>query len=342
MKLKETFMNTFQSMLKSQFKWPLIILFFIMFFNLIFTPNFFDISVKDGHFFGSLIDILNRATPVIIMAIGMTLVIGTGGIDISVGSVMAISSATAGYLITKGEYSMAAIIFVPVIIASLFGLWNGILVSVFGVQPIVVTLILLVAGRGVAELITDGQILVFERPAFEFIGNGFLFGLPFPVTIFVVLGLFVYFVTRRGALGLFIEAVGGNAISSRYAGINDRVVKIIVYVFSAFCAGISGLIATANIKAADPHSCGLGLELDAILAVAIGGTLLDGGKFSVKGTVIGAIIMQSLTTTILMRGIPVQATLIVKSIVVVIVCLLQSENFRIIMKKLFSRRPAGA
>ena len=310
--------------------WPLLTLALLLLFNLFFTPHFFQIEIKNGHLFGSLIDILNRAAPTMLLAIGMTLVIATAGIDISVGSVLAIAGAIAAVLIAKANAPILLVFTVPVIAAVIFGAWNGMLISYVGIQPIIATLVLLTAGRGVAQLVTDGQIINFHRAPFEYIGGstGFLFGLPFPIIIVAAVFILTQFMTRRTALGLFIEAVGCNATASRYSGINDKSVKMTVYMFSGFCASIAGMITASNIKAADPNSAGLLLEMDAILAVVIGGTPMNGGKFSLAGSMIGALIMQTLTTTILTRGVPVQATLVVRALVVILVCLLQSEEFR--------------
>ncbi len=321
----------------SPLRWPLLVLFALLVFNLVFNPHFFQIEIKDGHLYGSLIDILNRAAPVLLMAMGMTLVIATGGIDISVGSVMAVAGSIAGVLLTQFHLPLPAVILIPLLVAGLLGAWNGFMVAVVGIQPIVVTLILFVAGRGIAELITDGQIVVFENRAFEYIGNGFLFGLPFTIAIVASVFLGLSWLTRGGALGMFIEAVGGNARSSYYAGIKAGAVKVFVYTCSAVCAGGAGLISAATIKAADPHSSGLGLELNAILSVVIGGTSMNGGKFSLAGTVVGALILQGLLTTILTQGVPVQANLVIEASVVLFVCLIQSPRFRQQMQTLIFR-----
>ena len=312
----------------SGFLWPLVALAFLLCYNLLFTPNFFHLEIKEGHLFGSLVDIFNRGAPSILMAIGMTLVIATGGIDISVGSILAISGAIASVLIASFHAPLWIVVGVPLLVALLLGAWNGMLVAVVGTQPIISTLILMVAGRGIAQLITDGQIVVFEYKPFEFIGGGFFLGLPFSISLIILVGLSVFLITKRTSLGLFIEAVGCNPTASRYAGVNDRMIKMIVYIISGLCAGIAGLIICADIKAADANNAGLFSEMDAILSVAIGGTSMNGGKFSVAGSIIGGLVIQSLTTTIITKGIPVEYTLVVKSLVIVTVFLLQSEEFR--------------
>lgn len=318
--------------------YPLAGLALILLFNAFFTPGFFSVEVRDGQLFGSLIDILNRATPVLLLSLGMTLVIATGGVDLSVGAVMAIAGAVAAVLIAQTpdtpfswlhvNGSVPLIVLVALAVAVLCGLFNGLLVGKFGVQPIVATLILMVAGRGVAQLITKGQIVIFDAPNFEQLGTGSAFGLPMPFIIFLVALAVVVLVVRKTALGTFIEAVGSNAEAARLSGIASDKVKIAVYALCGLVAGIAGVIACADIQAADANNTGLYLELDAILAVAVGGTLLSGGRFSIAGSVIGAILMQALTTTILTRGVSPHATLVAKALIIIAVILLQSPQFR--------------
>lgn len=313
--------------------WPLLALVLLLLYNLIFTPNFFAIEIRDAHLYGTLIDIIDRAAPVTLVALGMTLVIATGGVDLSVGAIMAIAGAYAAYFITEQNYAFAMVLFLTLAISLLAGAWNGMLVSLFGIQPIVATLILMVAGRGIAQLRSGGQIITFENPGLTYIANGYLFALPFTLTLVLLTFAATAILTRGTAMGLFIEASGNNPSASHHAGVNVRAVKFFVYVFSGFCAGVAGLVAASDIKAADANNAGLYLELDAILAVVIGGTALAGGRFSLLGSIIGAFIIQTLTTTILTtrffgHDVPPQATLIIKALVVLIVCLLQSEELR--------------
>ena len=318
--------------------WPLAALVLVLIFNALFTPGFFRVEWRDGHLFGSVIDVLNRGTPVMLLALGMTLVIATGGVDLSVGAVMAISGTVVAAIIARPDYSIVSrlplgsglltVLAAGLAVALVAGLWNGLLVAILEIQPIVATLILMVAGRGVAQLLSDGQIITFAHAPFEFVGSGFFLGLPFPVTIAILMFVFSATFARWTALGLFIECVGNNPRASLCAGINIRAVKLLAYVFCSFCAGVAGLIVTSDIKAADANNAGLYLELDAILAVVIGGTALTGGRFSLTGSMIGAILIQTLSTTILMRGVPPTVTLVVKAAVIVAVCLLQSSRFR--------------
>jgi ribose/xylose/arabinose/galactoside ABC-type transport system permease subunit len=309
-------------------QWPLAALALVLAFNLFFTPGFFRIEFKDGRFYGSLLDILNRGTPVALAALGMTLVIATGGVDLSVGAVMAITGSVAALLITKAGAAVPLVIVGALAAAAGAGFWNGLLVGIFRVSPIVATLILMVSGRGIAQLLNGGQIITFENSSFQFISRGSLLGLPFTILLTVAVLIVLSLLKQRTALGLFIEATGDNETASRYAGINTRAVKLLVYAACSFCAGIAGLILVTDIKAADANNAGLWLELDAILATVIGGTALQGGRFYLFGSLLGAILIQTLTTTILTRGVPVEFTLIVKALVIVVVCLLQSEAFR--------------
>jgi ribose/xylose/arabinose/galactoside ABC-type transport system permease subunit len=310
-------------MLKHHLFWPLAVLAALLLFNLIYSPDFFEIQVRDGHLYGSLIDILNYGAPLILVSLGMTLVIATKGIDLSVGSVMAIAGTMACLIISKGDnQSLVSLVLIAVgvslILALVLGLWNGILVAKIGIQPIIATLILMVAG----------QIITISSTSYKYIGSGALLMLPFP--IFIAIGVLVIasMLTRKTALGLFIESVGGNPTASRLAGIRASAVMLAVYMFCGLCAGIAGLILTSNISGADGNNAGLWYELDAILAVVIGGTSLNGGRFYLTGTLIGALIIQTLTTTIYMVGVPPETILVVKAFVVMIVCLIQSEAFR--------------
>jgi ribose/xylose/arabinose/galactoside ABC-type transport system permease subunit len=311
----------------SRLKWPALALLAVLVFNACFTTGFFHLQIRDGRIYGSLIDIVNRGAPVILLSLGMTLVIATGGVDLSVGAVMAITGAIAAVLITRNVTSLLVIIAVPLIVSLIAGAWNGALVGFVGVPPIVATLILMVAGRGVAQLLTNGEI-TFHHEAFSFIARGKFAGLPFPITLVVVAFIVLLVATQKTAAGLFIAATGDNELASRCAGLHTRRVKLFVYVICSFCAGIAGLIPAADIQQADATHAGEWLELDAILATVIGGTALQGGRFSLGGSLLGALLIQTVTTTILTRGVPSQLTLVVKALVVVSVCLLQSEKFR--------------
>jgi simple sugar transport system permease protein len=224
-------------------------------------------------------------------------------------------------------------------VALVCGLWNGLLVARVGMQPIIATLILMVAGRGIAQLITNGQVLTIYYKPYFFLGSGSLLGLPF--SVFIVAGVFalLYLAITRTALGLFIQAVGINPKAARVAGVQSRRLVVGAYAFCGLCAGIAGLLISANVKSADGNNAGQLLELDAILAVTLGGTLLTGGRFSLVGSVIGALVIQTLTYAIYSLGVPPEINLVVKAVVVFLVMLLQSPEFRATVRQ-WSQRPA--
>ncbi|MCX7047742.1 MAG: ABC transporter permease, partial [Candidatus Sumerlaeota bacterium] len=308
----------------------------LLLFNAYFGKNFFAMKIQEGHLYGTLIDILNNGAKIMLLAIGMTLVIATGGVDLSVSSTMAISGALVALMVKAGSpLPFVVMVAFALVIAFALGLWNGILVAYVRIQPIVATLILMVAGRGIAQLMTDGNIITFEHKAFLYLGNGHLFGLPFTLTIVVLVFAVTALVVRKTALGMFIEAVGDNETASRFAGINARLVKMLVYGFCGACAGMAGLIATSNIKGADSIRVGEMMELDAIFAVIVGGTALTGGRFTLAGSIIGAILLQTLTTTMYYVGVPSAVAPVPKALVILAVCLMQSQEFRRKMKLRF-------
>lgn len=288
------------------------------------SPQFFDLRLQDGRLFGSLIDVLNRGTPVALLSLGMVLVIATRGIDLSVGAVMAICGAIAASL--ADSHSLPVVLAAALGAGLVCGLWNGFLVAVLGMQPIVATLILMVAGRGIAQLITEGRIVTFSSPDLVWLGNGSVLGLPVPVVIALGMLILTGAMVRGSALGLLIEATGGNARASELAGVGTRAMILSVYVWCGICAALAGVIAAADIMGADANNAGLWLELDAILAVVIGGTSLFGGRFSLILAVLGALIIQTMNTGILLSGYPPEFNLLVKAVVVLAVLLLQSPK----------------
>lgn len=309
----------------------------VLFINWLLFPGFFNITWQDGRLFGSLIDVLNRGAPVAILAIGMTMVIATKGVDLSVGAVMAIGGAVAAVMVTSGQPAWLAVL-AALSVGLLCGLWNGVLVTMLQIQPIIATLVLMVAGRGLAQLVTEGSIVTFSDPVLVFIGTGSVLGLPTPVFLALTLMILTTLAVRRTALGLLIEAVGVNRSAARFAGISAGVLLVLVYTFAGFCAATAGLIAAGDIRGADANNAGLWLELDAILAVVIGGTSLMGGRFSIPMSVLGALIIQSMNTGILISGFSPEFNLVVKSGAIILILVLQSP----MSARLFQRRPAPA
>ena len=320
---------------RSPVLWPVLGLLLLFAINAVFSPSFFHLQILDGRVYGTLVDILHQGSDVMLLAIGMTLVIATGGVDLSVGSIMAIAGAAAAVLVKNGDASLGLILAACLGLSTLAGAFNGVLVAYARIQPIVATLIFMVAGRGIAMLLTDGQIITFSHRSFEFLGNGQFLALPFTVTIVIAMLVLTILGTRKTAAGLFLEAVGDNEKAAGYSGINTKAAKFLVYAFGGFCAGLAGLLATSNIRAADSSRVGEMLELDAIFAVVVGGTALTGGRFTLVGSLIGAILIQTLTTTMLQFGVPPEIAPVPKAVVIVGVCLLQSTVFRQRIGRLF-------
>jgi len=334
--------------------WPLVALALILITDAIFAPGFFKIGIVDGHLFGNLIDVFNNSAPLMLVAIGMTMVIATGGVDLSVGAVIAISAAMGAVLInpalgnklitndilTKDATNtpLWLIILADLGAGTLCGLWNGLLVSRGKIQPMVATLILMVAGRGIAQLITNGQIMTIYYTPYFFFGNGFIFGLPVSIYIVAIVFALAWFLVRKTAIGMFIEAVGGNAKATYYSGISEKNIKLFVYVFCGFCAAIAGLILSSYVHSADGNNNGLNYELDAILAVVIGGTLMSGGRFSLLASVIGALVIWTFTITMYTFGVPANALLAGRAVLVLVVILLYSDYTRRLLNKFVDRK----
>ena len=343
---------TWRKIVENELSFPLMALFLILLFDFIFIPGFFTFEVRDGNLYGSLIDIIRNGSVVSLLAIGMTLVIATGGVDLSVGAVMAISASVAGILmnpsalrnevffVTDPYYTFSplwVVIGVSLLVALICGLWNGMLVAYMKIQPMVATLVLWTAGRGIAQLITNGlRVQITYRP-FAFIGQGWIV-LPFSVYLVLFVLALTWLLTRKTAIGMYIESVGINFRSSYFSGINERRVKMIVYAVCGLCAGIAGLVASSNIKTSDANNIGLVMELDAILAVVIGGTSMSGGRFNLLASIVGALVMQAVTQSMYAIGVPAFALQAIKAVVVIIVILLFSEQVRGFIQNLGSKK----
>ncbi len=295
--------------------------------NLAGDPAFLKITVQDGHVYGVPVDILTQGSRTMLLALGMTLVIATGGVDLSVGSVVAIAGAVCALLLNDGSGVLATIAAAIAVGAAAGGV-NGLLVARFKIQPIVATLILMVAGRGIAQLICGGQVIIISHRAFEFLANGFLFGLPVAPLLVGILFVVTHVFIRRTAMGLFIEAVGDNETASRFAGLGTKGVKASAYIFCGACAGLTGALTAANIRAADANRAGENAELDAIFAVVVGGTALTGGRFSILGSFLGALLIQTLATTMYYQGVSPAVAPVPKALLIIAVSLLQSDKLR--------------
>jgi inner-membrane translocator len=310
---------------------PLVCLVIVLIINLIKTPNFFEISIKNGVLYGYVIDILNRGSELVILATGMTLVTAaSGGQDISVGAVMAVASAVCCEILSGGEVSVTSFknplfiaILVALLAATLCGAFNGILVAKLNIQPMVATLILFTAGRGIAQLITKGQITYIRVENYKIMG-GYVGVFPTPIFFALISVILISIILKKTTLGLYIEAVGVNASASRLVGLNSTMIRFLTYVICGFLAGIAGIMSSSRIYSADANNIGLYMEMDAILAVALGGNILGGGRFNLIGSVIGAYTIQALTTTLYAMNVSSDQLPVYKAIVVVIIVVLQS------------------
>jgi ribose/xylose/arabinose/galactoside ABC-type transport system permease subunit len=339
---------TWRQVTGSTLFFPFVALSLILLFDFIFIPGFFSIENRDGNLYGSLIDIFRNGSTVMLLAIGMTLVIATGGVDLSVGATMAIAASVAGILmnpsalrdelffVTDPTYTFQplwVVIMGALIVSILCGVWNGVLVGYMRIQPMVATLILMISGRGIAQLITNGLRIQITYKPYAFLGQGWII-LPFSLYIVAFIFALTWLLTRKTAIGMFIESVGTNFRASFFSGIDERKIKLLVYTFCGLCAGIAGLVASSNVKTSDANNIGLTTELDAILAVVIGGTAMKGGRFSLFASMIGALVMQAITQSMYAVGVPAFALQAIKAVVVILVILLYSEQVQAFVRGL--------
>lgn len=326
---------------------PIFCLALVLMVNIITTPGFFAISVRDGVLYGYIIDVINRASELVILAVGMTLVVSSSaGTDISVGAIMAVSGAVCCNLLSGGERAATAYanplilgFLAALAVGVLIGCFNGFLVSRLNIQPMVATLIMFTAGRGIAQLVTDGQITYVRVDSYKLLGSS-LPGVPVPTPFLVaiIMVILTSLLLKKTALGLYIQSVGINKRASRLVGIKSTMIIFLTYAFCGLCSGLAGLIASSRIYSADANNIGLNMELDAILAVAIGGNSLGGGKFSIVGSVIGAYTIQALTTTLYAMHVSSDQVPVYKAIVVVIIVALQSPGFERWRKAIAKKR----
>ena len=302
----------------------------LVLYNVVFTPNFLTLGTLNAN--------LTQVATIVIVAVGMTFVIATGGVDLSVGSLMAIAAVLAPMFLVDGEQFGAPAVglvlaFVaPILATTLFGAFNGALVTIGGLQPIIATLVLFLAGRGFAQVIVNGELQEFRNlgspmiPNFLFIGLGDIFGIRPQVIIMVVVVLVAAWVLRGTTFGRYVLATGGNASAARLAGVPVNQVKFAVYCISGFLAGIAGLIVIAINRSSDPSSVGELMELNAIAAVVVGGTPLTGGQATILGTFIGALIIQLLRFSLIAHNIPDGITRMVIAAAIVAAVLAQRQR----------------
>ncbi len=351
--------NTLNKILKNQLLLPVAALVIMLVINVIITPTFFNISIQNGVLYGFIIDILNRSSELVILAVGMTLVVASSrGTDISVGAVMAVSGALIVRMLGESydgyAVPMVVAILCGLLIGALCGAFNGLLVARLNIQPMVATLILYTAGRGIAQLISsrqvfneagevvstaNGVILYIRMASYRYFG-GFLPHciVPTPIFIAAVFILLTWLFLRRTAAATYIQTVGINPKAGRLVGINSVLVMFFCYVFCGFASGVAGLIASSRIYSSDANNIGLNMEMDAILAVALGGNSLGGGKFNLAGSVIGAVTIQALNTCLYAVGVSGDQLPVYKAVVVIAIVLFQSPTFKASLAKLKNER----
>ena len=305
----------------------LIALAALILFNFAVTPNFATMQTLSVN--------LTQVCTIVIVGVGMTLVIATGGIDLSVGSLMAIAGALSPMIFMGTLFQINPLwlaitlgIILPILTAGAFGMFNGWLITRFSIQPIVATLVLFIAGRGLAQVSTNGTLQVFKVPEFQAIALGRVLGVPFQVWIMLALVLIVAFILKRTVFGKQVLAIGGTEGAARLAGVPVMQIKLIVYWISGLCSGVAGLIVIAMNSAADANLIGQGMELDAIAAVAVGGTLLTGGRATIIGTLLGALIIQLVRYTLLANGVPDPVAMIAKAALIILAVWLQQREHR--------------
>ena len=288
---------------------------FLILVNILITPNFLQIQ--------TLYVNLTQVATVAIVAIGMTLVIASGGIDLSVGALMALAGTIAPLIFLSDFALMSPVlgltlaILVAILAAAMGGLFNGFLISRYNIQPIIATLILFISGRGIAQVLTNGELQTFDHASFEFIGTGRIFGVPFQAIITIVIALSMAWVLRRSIYGRFFLAVGGNEQAAKLAGVPTAKIKMITYMICGALAGVAGIITTAINSASDANQTGQLMELDAIAAAIVGGVLLTGGKAPILGALLGACIIQLVGYTLLANGVHDAVAMIAKAIIII-------------------------
>ena len=351
-------MNRLKKITKMQLFLPVFSMILVMLINVFFDVmdgkhawDFFAISIKNEVLYGRIIDILNRGSEIAILALGMTLVVSaSAGTDISVGSVMSLAGGMCCMMIAGfGVTSVSSLndvanpiwvgILSGILVATLAGAFNGFLVAYMNIQPMVATLILWSAARALALLLCNNMIVYVRLDEFKVFGS-FVGPIPTPIIIAACCILAMSLVLKFTALGTYIQSVGINKKASRIAGFNSAKIILMCYTISGLFAGIAGITETSRIYSADTNNIGLNLEMDAILAVALGGNSLGGGKFNLAGSVIGAYTIQAITTTLLARGVsPAQAP-VFKAIIVILIVVIQAPPVKSFFKKLSGKRAA--
>lgn len=335
-------MDFFKKLVRKQIFIPIVALLLLAVFNLITDPSFYKItlgynSMGDPVLSGYLMTILDYGSELAILAIGMTLVTSaTGGQDISVGAAIAISGSVVLRVLcgtnSRPETLQAPIIvafLVSCVVAMLFGAFNGVLVAYFKIQPMVATLILFTAGRSIAAWINNNELPIISDPVFSYFG-GFIPGIPIPTPFFIALACMVVIalVLRFTNLRLYTQSVGINESSSRLNGLNPTLVKFLTFVILGLCVAVAALIKVSRVSSINYSVIAKDIEMDAILAVALGGNALSGGKFNMTASILGAYVIQFLTTTLYKFNVKSDELPAYKAMVVIILVVLSAPIVR--------------
>ena len=301
---------------------------------------------------GRLVTILNRGSEVAILAIGMTLVVSaSAGTDISVGSVMSLCASfccmlVAGFGVSAvndpSEFAMPLIVGLigALVMGCVCGAFNGALVAYLNIQPMVATLILWSAARAIGLLLCNNLIVYVRVPQYQVFG-GYIGFMPTPIIIAAICIVVVSLVLKHTAMGMYIQSVGINKKASRIAGLNSKRIIFMCYLLCGLCAGIAGIVNSSRISSADANNIGLNMELDAILAVALGGNSLGGGKFNLAGSIIGAYTIQAITTTMYNLGVSSAVAPVFKAVVVIVIVVIQAPPVKAWVRKHTASRSTG-
>ena len=348
-------MSKLKNLTKQQLFLPIFCMLLVLCVNIIYDVSqgrdfydFFKIYIQNDMLNGRIINILNRGSEVAILAIGMTLVVSSSaGTDISVGSVMALCAGVCCTLLAGAAAPQATELAVPLIVGVLAalvvgcicGAFNGALVAYLNIQPMVATLILWTAARAIGLLVCNNLIVYVRNDSFALFG-GYVGPVPTPIIIAAICIALVTVVLKKSALGMYIQSVGINRRASRIAGLNSQKIIFLCYVLCGLCAGIAGLVASSRITSADTNNIGLNFELDAILAVALGGNSLAGGRFNLAGSIIGAYTIQAITTTMYNLGVSSAVNPVFKAVIVIIIVAVQAPPVKAYFKKLSAKKQA--
>ena len=348
-------MSKLKKLTQQQLFLPIFCMILVLCVNMIYDVSqgrdfyeFFKIGIQNELLSGRLVNILNRGSEVAILAIGMTLVVSSSaGTDISVGSVMALSAGVCCTLLAGAAAPQATELAVPLIVGVLAalvvgcvcGAFNGALVAYLNIQPMVATLILWTAARAIGLLVCNNLIVYVRNDSFAMFG-GYIGPIPTPMIIAAICIVAVTVVLKKSAMGMYIQSVGINKKASRIAGLNSQRIIFLCYVLCGLCAGIAGVVASSRITSADSNNIGLNFEMDAILAVALGGNSLAGGRFNLAGSIIGAYTIQAITTTMYNLGVSSAVNPVFKAIIVILIVAVQAPPVKAYFKKLSAKRQA--